>query len=44
VTGKHVNRKGAVIDTRFDNGGALVADLSMFLMNILLKRGFSFSL
>lgn len=31
VMGKHVNKKGIVVDTRFNGGGDLVADLAMFL-------------
>lgn len=31
MMGKYVNRKGIVIDTRFNGGGDLVADLAMFL-------------
>lgn len=31
VMGKYANRKGIVIDTRFNGGGDLVADLAMFL-------------
>lgn len=31
VMGKYANRKGIVIDTRFNSGGDLVADLAMFL-------------
>ena len=31
VMGKYMNRKGIVIDTRFNGGGDLVADLAMFL-------------
>ena len=31
VLGKYVNRKGIVVDTRFNGGGDLVADLAMFL-------------
>lgn len=31
VMGKYANRKGMVIDTRFNGGGDLVADLAMFL-------------
>ncbi len=31
VMGKFANRKGIVIDTRFNGGGDLVADLAMFL-------------
>ncbi|MES2327971.1 MAG: S41 family peptidase [Bacteroidota bacterium] len=31
VMGKYANKKGIVIDTRFNGGGDLVADLAMFL-------------
>lgn len=31
IMGKYVNRKGIVVDTRFNGGGDLVADLAMFL-------------
>jgi len=31
IMGKYMNRKGIVIDTRFNGGGDLVADLAMFL-------------
>jgi C-terminal processing protease CtpA/Prc len=31
VMGKYANRKGIVVDTRFNGGGDLVADLAMFL-------------
>lgn len=31
VLGKYVNKKGIVVDTRFNGGGDLVADLAMFL-------------
>ncbi|BAV04345.1 C-terminal processing protease CtpA/Prc, contains a PDZ domain [Filimonas lacunae] len=31
MMGKYINRKGIVIDTRFNGGGDLVADLAMFL-------------
>ncbi|MFA6166666.1 MAG: S41 family peptidase [Gemmatimonadaceae bacterium] len=31
VMGKYVTRKGVVVDTRFNGGGDLVADLAMFL-------------
>jgi C-terminal processing protease CtpA/Prc len=31
VLGKYANRKGIVVDTRFNGGGDLVADLAMFL-------------
>jgi Tol biopolymer transport system component len=31
VMGKYMNRKGVIIDTRFNGGGDLVADLAMFL-------------
>ncbi|MBV9989637.1 MAG: PD40 domain-containing protein [Chitinophagaceae bacterium] len=31
VMGKYANRKGMVVDTRFNGGGDLVADLAMFL-------------
>lgn len=31
VLGKYVDRKGIVVDTRFNGGGDLVADLAMFL-------------
>jgi len=31
VMGRYANRKGMVIDTRFNGGGDLVADLAMFL-------------
>jgi C-terminal processing protease CtpA/Prc len=31
VMGKFADRKGIVIDTRFNGGGDLVADLAMFL-------------
>lgn len=31
VLGRYVNKKGIVVDTRFNGGGDLVADLAMFL-------------
>lgn len=31
IMGKYVNRKGVVIDTRFNGGGDLVSDLATFL-------------
>ena len=40
VMGKYANRKGIVVDTRFNGGGDLVADLAMFLSG---KRFFDYT-
>jgi tricorn protease len=40
VMGKYADRKGIVIDTRFNGGGDLVADLAMFLSG---KKFFDYS-
>lgn len=40
VMGKYADRKGIVIDTRFNGGGDLVADLAMFLSG---KRFFDYT-
>ncbi len=40
VMGKFANRKGIVVDTRFNGGGDLVADLAMFLSG---KKFFDYS-
>lgn len=40
VMGKYANREGMVIDTRFNGGGDLVADLAMFLSG---KRFFDYT-